>query len=116
MRCSSRCESRNAPEWKAIEGQKRKHKYRIARADSDLVTLAGLYDRWHRSDDVLETYTILTTAPNTLIETIYNRMPVVLRQSDEGEWLDPVTSIDTARAMCIRAGGIDGDGRGRLGA
>src|SRR5271169_560327 len=59
-------------EWKAVQGQKRKTKYRITRADGDLVTLAGLYDRWHRGDDVLETYTILTTAPNELMEGIHN--------------------------------------------
>jgi putative SOS response-associated peptidase YedK len=88
-------------EWKAIEGQKKKQKYRIARADGDLVTLAGLYDRWHRGDDVLETYTILTTAPNALMETIHNRVPVILGPGDEDEWLDPTTSIDTARAMCM---------------
>jgi putative SOS response-associated peptidase YedK len=87
-------------EWKAIEGQK-KQKYRIARADGDMVTLAGLYDRWHRGDEVLETYTILTTAPNALLETIHNRMSVILEEGDEDEWLDPGTSVDTARAMCM---------------
>ena len=88
-------------EWKAVAGEKRKTKYRIARADANLVTLAGLYDRWHRNDDVLETYTILTTSPNTLMETIHNRMPVILSAGDEDEWLDPATSVDTARAMCM---------------
>ena len=88
-------------EWKAVEGQKRKQKYRIARADGDLVSLAGLHDYWRRGDDVFATYTILTTTPNTLMEPIHNRMPVILSQSDEEEWLDPGTSIDTARAMCM---------------
>ena len=32
---------------------------------------------------------------------LHNRMPVVLGQGDENEWLDPATSIDTARAMCM---------------
>ena len=74
---------------------------RIARADGDLLTLAGLHDYWRRGDEVLETYTILTTSPNALMETIHNRMPVILGQSDEDEWLDPATSVDTARAMCM---------------
>jgi putative SOS response-associated peptidase YedK len=68
---------------------------------SDWVTLAGLYDRWHRRDEVIESYTILTTAPNALMESIHNRMPVILAPSDEDDWLDPATSIDTARAMCM---------------
>ena len=66
-----------------------------------MVTLAGLYDRWRRDDDVMETYTILTTAANTLMEAIHNRMPVILSVGDEDEWLDPATSVDTARAMCM---------------
>jgi len=74
-------------EWEPIEGQKKKQKYRIARVDGDLVTLAGLYDRWHHDDEVIESYTILTTGPNTLMESIHSRMPVILGESDEDEWL-----------------------------
>jgi putative SOS response-associated peptidase YedK len=87
-------------EWMHM-GQKRKQKYRIARADGDLVTLAGLHDYWRRGDDVFATYTILTTAPNALMEPIHNRMPVILGQGDQDEWLDPARSVDTARAMCM---------------
>ena len=32
---------------------------------------------------------------------IHNRMPGILGKDDEDEWLDPTTSIDTARAMCM---------------
>jgi putative SOS response-associated peptidase YedK len=88
-------------EWSPIEGQKKKQKYRIARADGDLVTLAGLHDHWRRGGDVLETYTILTTTANALMETIHSRMPVILAAGDEDGWLDPATSVDTARAMCM---------------
>jgi putative SOS response-associated peptidase YedK len=40
-------------EWQVVEAQKKKQKSRIARADGYLVTLAGLYDYWHRGDDAL---------------------------------------------------------------
>ena len=66
-----------------------------------MLTLAGLHDYWRRGDDVLETFTILTTVPNVIMEPIHNRMPVILAEADEGEWLDPATSVDTARAMCM---------------
>ena len=88
-------------EWQAVPGQKKKQKIRIARADGDLITLAGLYDYWRRGDDVLETFTILTTAPNAMMEPIHNRMPVILGEGDEDEWLDATASVDTARAMCM---------------
>jgi putative SOS response-associated peptidase YedK len=86
-------------EWKAIEGQKKKQKHCIARADGDLVTLAGLYDYWRRGDEAIESFTILTTAPNTLMKTIHNRMPVILGQGDEDEWLDPRLA-STLRGRC----------------
>ena len=65
-------------EWQVVAGQKKKQKMRIARADGELVTLAGLYDYWHRGDEAIESYTILTTAPNAIMEPIHNRMPVIL--------------------------------------
>jgi putative SOS response-associated peptidase YedK len=88
-------------EWQVVPGQKKKQKIRITRADGDLVTLAGLYDYWHHGDEAIESYTILTTSPNTIMEPIHNRMPVVLGSEDEDAWLDPATSVDSARAMCM---------------
>ena len=38
---------------------------------------------------MLETYTILTTDPNELLEPIHNRMPVILAQKDYQRWLEP---------------------------
>jgi putative SOS response-associated peptidase YedK len=61
-------------EWQAIEGQKNKQKIRIARADGDTVTLAG---------DAIASYTVLTTAPNTLMEAIRNRMPVMIQSEED---------------------------------
>jgi putative SOS response-associated peptidase YedK len=79
-------------EWQVVPGQKKKQNIRITRADGDLVTLAGLYDYLHPGDEVIESYTILTASPNALMESIHSRMPVILVQSDEDEWLDPATS------------------------
>jgi putative SOS response-associated peptidase YedK len=37
----------------------------------------------------LETYTIITTNPNELVEALHNRMPVILHRNDYGRWLAP---------------------------
>ena len=37
----------------------------------------------------LETYTIITTDPNELMESIHNRMPVILHERDYERWLTP---------------------------
>ena len=36
----------------------------------------------------MESFTIITTEPNDLIQPIHNRMPVILRPEDEEQWLD----------------------------
>jgi len=51
--------------------------------------LAGLWDVWRKPDGgKVESFTIITTEPNDLIEPIHNRMPVILQPEDEEPWLD----------------------------
>jgi len=55
---------------------------------------AGLWDRWTDSmGQVLETFTILTTAANTLVEPIHQRMPVILDREGRLEWLSAKTEV-----------------------
>ncbi len=80
-------------EWQATEG--RKQPMHISAAGGGLLSLAGLWEIWHAPDGgELETCTILTTTPNSLMEPIHNRMPVVLDPADYGMWLDPATAPD----------------------
>ena len=59
---------------------------------------ADLWDRWRKTDGGnLETFTIITTAPNDLVRPIHDRMPVILQRQDEEQWLDSSgTSFDRA--------------------
>ena len=52
---------------------------------------AGLWDSWRNVEvgDTLHTFTIITTEPNSLLEPIHNRMPVILSAADYGKWMDP---------------------------
>ncbi|MDR6717642.1 SOS response-associated peptidase [Paenibacillus sp. 2003] len=73
-------------EWRK-EGTE-KQPMRILMKDDRLFSLAGLYDTWTDPDgNKLSTCTIITTEPNSLMEDIHNRMPVILRSEDEAEWL-----------------------------
>ena len=48
----------------------------------------------------MESFTIITTEPNELIEPIHNRMPVILRREDEEQWLDASrTPFTKARSL-----------------
>jgi len=73
-------------EWKH-EGA-RKLPFYIQVNDQPLFAFAGLYDEWHDPAGTdLATYTIITTEPNTLMATVHNRMPVIVSQDHEEEWL-----------------------------
>jgi putative SOS response-associated peptidase YedK len=51
--------------------------------------LAGLWDVWRKPDGrKVESFTIVTTEPNDLIQPIHNRMPVILHPEEEEQWLD----------------------------
>ncbi|NBD26452.1 SOS response-associated peptidase [Paenibacillus glycinis] len=74
-------------EWQQEEH--RKQPMRIVKRDRKLFSMAGLYDTWTSPEGIkLSTCTILTTAPNALMEPIHNRMPVILQPEDEAAWLD----------------------------
>ncbi len=73
-------------EWKRL--WKEKHPYYVHMKDDTLFAFAGLYDRWRSSDgEELLSFTILTTEPNPMMAKIHNRMPVILKESDEALWL-----------------------------
>jgi putative SOS response-associated peptidase YedK len=69
---------------------KTKHPFAIALKSGEPFALAGLWERWQpKEGEALETFTILTTDPNELMEPIHNRMPVILEPRDYDRWLEP---------------------------
>ena len=58
--------------------------------DGELFAFAGLWDRWRSPQgEAIESCTILTTTPNSLLADIHDRMPVILSPDDYDLWLDP---------------------------
>ncbi len=75
-------------EWKK-EG-KRRRPFRICLCDESIMSVAGVWDTWHRGKpDERSSFSILTTSANPFMSTIHDRMPVILNRSDEEQWLDP---------------------------
>ena len=54
-------------------------------------SFAGLYTDWKHpeSGKEIKSYAIITTSPNELLEKVHNRMPVILKEKDEDDWLNP---------------------------
>jgi putative SOS response-associated peptidase YedK len=75
-------------EWKK-EGPA-KQPFLIRREDRLPFAFAGLWASWRDpAGPPLETFTILTTAPNDLLRPLHDRMPVILARDDHALWLDP---------------------------
>jgi putative SOS response-associated peptidase YedK len=70
---------------------KAKQPYLIRRCDKAPIAFAGLWERWQNpaSKEHLETFTIITTAANELVEPIHERMPLILEPEDLDAWLSP---------------------------
>jgi putative SOS response-associated peptidase YedK len=73
-------------EWKR-EG-KSKQPYYIRFKDGRPFAFAGLWERWEKQAPALESCTLITTGPNTVMEPIHHRMPVILDPKQYNEWLD----------------------------
>jgi putative SOS response-associated peptidase YedK len=88
-------------EWR--EEGKKKYPYYISLTSNDAFALTGIWDKWlnNRTGEMKETFSIITTRANSLLERIHNtrkRMPVILRQEDEAKWLEKAldkTAIDS---------------------
>lgn len=86
-------------EWHwADEKGKIKQKYQI-NSTEEIFTFAGIYNHWTnpQTNEILKSYSILTTQANATMEYIHNhkkRMPVILRQKDELDWLNPKSNIN----------------------
>jgi len=75
-------------EWKKTDN-KTKIPYFIRLKNKKPFTFAGLWENCNKDDNDLNTFTIITTSPNSLMEQIHNRMPVILDKQARFKWLDP---------------------------
>lgn len=64
--------------------------------DHSISSFAGLYDIWKDKNDgkVIQSYTIITTVPNTIVGKYHDRMPVILEKEDEDTWLNPDIEVN----------------------
>lgn len=85
-------------EWRKIDS--RKQPYCIGLVEGEPFAFAGLWERWERAGQVVESCTILVTQANERIAPIHDRMPVILAPSDHDAWLDS-TVRDPARLSLL---------------
>jgi len=77
-------------EWKQ---DKEKIPYRIMMKDDSLFAMAGLWNRWNDAEGKnIDSFTIITTAANGLMQPIHHRMPVILGLREYKTWLGSSSS------------------------
>lgn len=75
-------------EWAKTPGGKQPYHLRFS--DRRVFSLAGLWERWDKGPDgPVDSFTILTTAPNAVAAAVHDRMPVIVAPDDRDDWLDP---------------------------
>lgn len=75
-------------EWEKVDGEKRKRPWYITRADGEAMLLAGVWDTWVADGSELDSFSVLTMAPDSFLGAIHDRMPVILEAEETGVWMD----------------------------
>ena len=84
-------------------GPKEKGPFQFGMADGEAFAFAGLWERWLAPDkQTVESCTILTTRPNSLVSGVHDRMPAILRSEDYDLWLDPGIRDPKRVLDCLR--------------
>lgn len=78
----------------------RKRPYHVRVKGQEYFAMAGIYDTWSKEGQDLVTFSILTTVANEAMAPIHDRMPVILRQEQEADWVSKeVLSADLLSEM-----------------
>ena len=75
--------------------------YFMAPRNGECLAFAGLWERWHGGDDVLESCTIITTTANATLTKVHQRMPAILAADAQVRWLAGETPA-TERLSLLR--------------
>ena len=76
-------------EWQKVNA-KTKKPFAIALKSGEPYGFAGLWERWHdkAADADLLTFSVITTDANSVVESLHDRMPMILPERDYSRWLD----------------------------
>jgi putative SOS response-associated peptidase YedK len=73
--------------WQAGPGGKTP--YYLQLKDGSPFAFAGLWERWEKGEEPVESCTLITTEANGVVGPVHHRMPVMLDPSSFERWLDP---------------------------
>lgn len=77
-------------EWQK-GNNKKKDKYLLHLPKTPMLYMAGLYTVYEKEEIRLPGFVILTTAANSSVQPIHNRMPVIMKKQEQELWLKDET-------------------------
>ena len=84
-------------EWQATPTVKQP--WYMSAKDDSFLALAGLWEHWEGEGKVIESCTIIVTSANALMQSIHDRMPVIIPENRWADWLAPQTKPDTVKSL-----------------
>lgn len=89
-------------EWREFKNAK--YPYFIKTKSNEIFSLGCIYETWidAGTDEIRNTFSILTTAANPLLEKIHNmkkRMPLIIPVNDEQRWIEPTLSKEQIQEL-----------------
>jgi putative SOS response-associated peptidase YedK len=73
-----------------LEGKREKYPFNFYLKDRKLFGFAGIYNDFQDAEGKpFYTCAIITTTPNKIVSQVHNRMPVIIKEDDEDDWLNP---------------------------
>ena len=87
-------------EWETAG--KEKLPWRFVLPNRPVFAFAGLYSTWvnDQTKEFYQSFTIVTTEPNNLLEKYHNRMPVILHKEEEQLWLSKDLPLKDLVELC----------------
>lgn len=93
-------------EWKKTG--KAKQPYLFHFDDDRPFAFAGLWERWSKGSEPLETCTVITTTASPLAAIVHDRMPAILDGAALAMWLDPEVTEASALTGFLQPFEYDG--------
>ena len=79
-----------------------KQPHHFTRRDGELVTIAGLWDRWRdkaAGGETITSCTMVITEPNDFVRELHDRMPVILEPGQFEPWLSGEAGVEMLKPV-----------------
>jgi putative SOS response-associated peptidase YedK len=86
-------------EWQRVGRSKQPYFFQMK--DEAPFAFAGIWDRWQGNGLSITSCAIITTAPNELLATIHDRMPVILDKDAQDRWLRSDARLAELQEMLV---------------